>query len=499
VSVVDTSASDDQDQGDSNPVSTTDTTTLVIALVVVFIIIILIVALIIGKRKYYKPHDFEEMVEGITVLEDSERVTPRELKRATVKVLDVLGEGQFGTVNKGLLEENDRAPFLVAIKALKGDYSETDKMELLSEAALTAQFQHDNVIRLVGVVTSGAPILVVLEFCEHGSLLSYLKKYAEHVEEEHRLQFAHGCACGLAYLSSRGFVHRDIASRNILLSSDMTCKVADFGLSREGEEGAYYAAKSGGMLPIRWTAPEALDGFQFSKRTDIWAYGVLLHEIWGDGEMPYKGWTNQKVWVEVSEGYRLPKLDNCPTEVYEIMLQCWAKDPMARITADMVVSAFASILGLDEGSDSEGEEEAANLEWDTRDVPGIRPPDGEGEGEEYALPDDAVTKPSGSHDGQGRAPAPPSEYYEDACEPLDIHASGALPDASAEPVLVQRSGSSASIDSAPPLPPPPADATLIYDAGVEAIQPDYEHTEFVNPLLTLRRQGDGNGGSHVQI
>ena len=79
--------------------------------------------------------------------------------------------------------------------------------------------------RLVGVVTVGEPIMVVLEYCEHGSLKSYLQ--ANDISEAMKFQIAGDCAEGLLYLTQRGFVHRDVAARNVLLSSELRGKISD--------------------------------------------------------------------------------------------------------------------------------------------------------------------------------------------------------------------------------------------------------------------------------
>ena len=83
-------------------------------------------------------------------------------------------------------------------------------------------------------------------------------------------------------------------------------------------------------MPVRWTAPEALDSRKFSTKSDVWSYGVLLYEIWTKAEMPFKGMTNQKVWVSVAAGYRLPIPEDCPQTVYGLMLHCWRADPHER-------------------------------------------------------------------------------------------------------------------------------------------------------------------------
>ncbi len=103
------------------------------------------------------------------------------------------------------------AKFLVAVKILH-DETDAAKQDMMREAAVMAQFHNENVIALVGVVTLGTPLMAVIEFCEHGSLLHYLKKHADSPKEEDRLRtedrlvFASQCASGLMYLSSKGFM-----------------------------------------------------------------------------------------------------------------------------------------------------------------------------------------------------------------------------------------------------------------------------------------------------
>ena len=117
-------------------------------------------------------------------------------------------------------------------------------------------------------------------------------------------------------------MHRDIAARNVLLDRLLHCKIADFGLSRSLEEQASYHSP-GTQLPVRWTAPEALEQQVFSEQTDVWSFGILLDEIWNKGAMPYGDMTELRVWVEVVGGYRLPCPENCPQLVFAVMNECW--------------------------------------------------------------------------------------------------------------------------------------------------------------------------------
>ena len=292
------------------------------------IAIVVIVLFVRYKRQIQqlKPFDFSQMVESNTsgMVIGGERLLPREIKRGNVKIVATLGKGNFGEVSKGLLAETAGMPgYLVAVKVLHKTAEELANREaLLAEASIMAQFSHRNVVRLLGVVTMGEPMLVVIEYCEHGSLDSYLQ--ATQLEPVTLLKIAYNCASGLAYLSSLKFIHRDIASRNVLIDSELTAKISDFGMSRETTQKDYYRSH-GGPLPVRWTAPEALEDHKFSEQSDVWSFGILLHEIWTQAESPYTGMSNEKVWVKVLAGYRLPCPPGCPEEVHEVMMKCWVE------------------------------------------------------------------------------------------------------------------------------------------------------------------------------
>ena len=110
---------------------------------------------------------------------------------------------------------------------LKEGAPDDEKDEFMAEVALMSQFQHKNVVSLVGVVTAGEPRLLLVQLCENGSLLSFLKSRTgfNTLLLEHKLAIIADVASGMKYLAGLRVVHRDLAARNVLVSADFVCKV----------------------------------------------------------------------------------------------------------------------------------------------------------------------------------------------------------------------------------------------------------------------------------
>jgi len=189
-------------------------------------------------------------------------------------------------------------------------------------------------VRLLGLVIeeggggARSKIFLVTEFMGKGSLLEYLRSRGrQYVTKKDQIGFAFDTACGMAYLESRHVVHRDLAARNVLLSDEGQAKVADFGLaSTDG------ATIDSGKLPIKWTAPEALRQAQFSNKSDMWSFGVLLWEIYSFGRVPYPRIPLGDVVKHVEKGYQMEAPEGCPAQVYTIMKEAWELEPAQRPT-----------------------------------------------------------------------------------------------------------------------------------------------------------------------
>ncbi|XP_017481728.1 PREDICTED: uncharacterized protein LOC108370808 isoform X2 [Rhagoletis zephyria] len=248
-----------------------------------------------------------------------------EIDRTSLKFVRKLGSGQFGEVWEGLW--NNTTP--VAIKTLKS--GTMDPKDFLAEAQIMKKLRHTKLIQLYAVCTVEEPIYIITELMKHGSLLEYLQGKGRSLKMAILIDMAAQIAAGMAYLEQQNYIHRDLAARNVLVGDNNVVKIADFGLARLIKEDEY-EARVGARFPIKWTAPEAANYSKFSIKSDVWSFGILLTELVTYGRIPYPGMTNAEVLTQVEHGYRMPAPPNCEPRLYEIMLECWHKDPMRRPT-----------------------------------------------------------------------------------------------------------------------------------------------------------------------
>lgn len=248
-----------------------------------------------------------------------------------LQVFELIGKGEFGDVYKGKYKNQD-----VAIKELKD--KERAGQAFLKEASVMTSMRHPNLVQLIGVVI-GETIQLVTEFMGKGNLVEYLRSRGRSViTKKDQINFATDVCSAMQYLESKDLVHRDLAARNILVNDSNTAKVSDFGLAKYGD----YSAE-GGKFPIKWTAPEALRDNQFSNKSDMWSFGILLWEVYSFGRVPYPRIPLSDVVMHVERGYRMEAPDGCPQEIYTIMMQAWEIKPNQRPTFKQVLEKLNNL------------------------------------------------------------------------------------------------------------------------------------------------------------
>ncbi|GCB64142.1 hypothetical protein scyTo_0013291 [Scyliorhinus torazame] len=248
---------------------------------------------------------------------------------------------------------------MVAVKMLKEEASPDMQADFQREATLMAEFDHPNIVKLLGVCAIGKPMCLLFEYMAYGDLNEFLRtRSAINVRTLSQFSFpqrsvgsgtdlmplsctdqlniAKQISAGMTYLSERKFVHRDLATRNCLVGENLVVKIADFGLSRNIYSADYYKANENDAIPIRWMPPESIFFNRYTTESDVWAYGVILWEIFSSGMQPYYGMAHEEVIYYVRDGNILSCPENCPPELYNLMRLCWSSMPTDR-------PSFASI------------------------------------------------------------------------------------------------------------------------------------------------------------
>ncbi|XP_066493767.1 ephrin type-A receptor 2 isoform X2 [Tiliqua scincoides] len=288
-------------------------------------------------KTYVDPHTYEDPNQA--VLKFTTEIHPSCVSRQKV-----IGAGEFGEVYKGTLKTSKK-DIPVAIKTLKTGYTEKQRIDFLSEASIMGQFCHHNIIRLEGVVSKYKPFMIITEYMENGALDKFLREKDGEFCVIQLVGMLRGIASGMKYLASMNYVHRDLAARNILVNSQLVCKVSDFGLSRvlEDDPDATYTT-SGGKIPIRWTAPEAISHRKFTSASDVWSYGIVMWEVMSYGERPYWELSNHEVMKAINEGFRLPAPMDCPSAIYQLMMRCWQQERSQRPKFTDIVSILDKLI-----------------------------------------------------------------------------------------------------------------------------------------------------------
>lgn len=265
-----------------------------------------------------------------------------EIQRERIELGRCIGEGQFGDVHQGTYTSPENPALAVAIKTCKNCTSDSVREKFLQEALTMRQFDHPHIVKLIGVITEN-PVWIIMELCTLGELRSFLQVRKYSLDLASLILYAYQLSTALAYLESKRFVHRDIAARNVLVSSNDCVKLGDFGLSRYMEDSTYYKA-SKGKLPIKWMAPESINFRRFTSASDVWMFGVCMWEILMHGVKPFQGVKNNDVIGRIENGERLPMPPNCPPTLYSLMTKCWAYDPSRRPRFTELKAQLSTIL-----------------------------------------------------------------------------------------------------------------------------------------------------------
>lgn len=208
----------------------------------------------------------------------------RDLQRATHNFTTLIGKGAYGHVYKAQMLTSET----VAVKVLAANSKQGEK-EFQNEVTLLGRLHHRNLVNLLGYCAEKGHRILIYVYMSHGSLAAHL--YSDMVEPlswNLRVQIALDVARGLEYLHDGAVppvIHRDIKSSNILLDQSLRARVADFGLSREEMIDKHVSNLQG---TFGYLDPEYIATRTFTKKSDVYSYGVLLFELIA-GRNPLQG------------------------------------------------------------------------------------------------------------------------------------------------------------------------------------------------------------------
>nr|XP_046270362.1 serine/threonine-protein kinase LMTK1 isoform X2 [Scatophagus argus] len=261
-----------------------------------------------------------------------------DLGRHSLLYLKEIGHGWFGKVLLGEVNAG-LSTTQVVVKELKASASVQDQMQFLEEVQPYRALHHPALLQCLAQCSEVTPYLLVMEFCPLGDLKSYMRscRVADSDTPDPLILQRMACdiASGLLHLHKYNFIHSDLALRNCLLTSEMSVKIGDYGLSHSRYKDDYYVTQDQIWVPLRWIAPELIDEVHGNllvvdqtKSSNIWSLGVTVWELFELGNQPYRHYSDRQVltYAVKEQQLKLPKPQvqfPLAERWYEVMQFCW--------------------------------------------------------------------------------------------------------------------------------------------------------------------------------
>lgn len=296
--------------------------------------------------------------DGQELIRPPETLANEEIRRHFLASAGVVGAGQFGEVHLAKLSlkygtpkhQPEEGHIMVAVKMLKLSAPAEDRTEFIRECEAMLHISHPNLLTMHGVSVRRRPWLCIVELVAYGDMLSIVKaSKTKDIELSYpeQLRIVAQAAEGMAHMARSGYVHMDLAARNLLLGKGLVCKVADFGLTRTVNPQTKMFVQTEQMkVPMKWMSPESMDSRLWSEKSDVWSFAVTMWEIFTYGEVPFGQFINKDVQLKVRGGLRLKQPDDCPDEMYALMIQCWDQNYITRPPFQKVSDALHRMLDV---------------------------------------------------------------------------------------------------------------------------------------------------------
>jgi serine/threonine protein kinase len=265
---------------------------------------------------------------------------------------NIIGEGTFGRVWNALRRNTDVAvkEFVFAQAALSGGGSQQINEiieEIIGEACVMSCLRHPKILTLYGVSLTTQALWIVCELCDQGSLRMLLNDTAHALTERQKLSFCLDVADGMMYLHQRRppIIHRDIKSHNIFIvetsPGKLTAKIGDWGSARVVAAMSDERSYTQGVGTACWLSPEVILNAHYSKASDVYAYGIVLWEVYTRQHVYPRLSAPQIIARVANEGLRPTVPLDCPWET--LMKSCWDQSPSARPPFAEIIARLATM------------------------------------------------------------------------------------------------------------------------------------------------------------
>ncbi|KAI3680466.1 hypothetical protein L6452_35237 [Arctium lappa] len=246
--------------------------------------------------------------------------------------------GAHSRIYRGIYKQRAVAVKMVRIPTHKEETRAMLEQQFKSEVALLSRLYHPNIVQFIAACKKPPVYCIITEYMSQGTLRMYLnKKEPYSLSTETVLRLALDISRGMEYLHSQGVVHRDLKSNNLLLNDEMRVKVADFGtscLETQTQE------SKGNMGTYRWMAPEMVKEKPYTRKVDVYSFGIVLWEL-TTALLPFQGMTPVQAAFAVAEKNERPPLPaSCQPALAHLIKRCWAAEASKRPDFTEIVAAL---------------------------------------------------------------------------------------------------------------------------------------------------------------
>ncbi|GFS70215.1 inactive tyrosine-protein kinase 7 [Nephila pilipes] len=274
--------------------------------------------------------------------------------RQELQTMMLLGHGVYGEVflakAKGIIDPETE--MIVMVKALQSK-EENDHFEFKREMDMLNKLRHENITKLYGICRETEPFLFITEYSDWGDLKQFLLATRRDntrkgpkpppLNVPQILGVCHQIATGMEYLSNQRFTHKDLATRNCLVTSRLNIKISFPSLSMDTYGAEYYLYRNR-TLPIRWAPAEAILEDEWSTKSDVWSFAVIVWELFTQADLPFDELSNEAILRLMNIGelrWRPP--NGAPSSLCSLLMTCWSISARDRPTFTDVVHKIGQV------------------------------------------------------------------------------------------------------------------------------------------------------------